>query len=229
MQSPLKILFVDDHTGLRDGMIFMLQSKNPDFKITGVGTAQEAIQKLTEDNEIRVVILDMNLDGESSLNSLAQMKAANPNASILVYTMYNDELHIQDALMNGIQGVVTKEAPIEELEKAIIAVSNGNTYLNSVATKAWNSLLLHNSGIHTARTDKEYVFDNYRSLSKKELEIFYLLLDNLDIPKIAKRLGKSEKTIRNQRTAIYDKMCIHDRHDLITKAKILGLPFKDKS
>ena len=131
MQSPLKILFVDDHTGLRDGMIFMLQSKNPDFKITGVGTAQEAIQKLTEDNEIRVVILDMNLDGESSLNSISQMKAANPNASILVYTMYNDELRVQNALLQGIQGFVTKEAPIEELKEAIIAVSNGNTYCHS--------------------------------------------------------------------------------------------------
>ena len=229
MQSPLKILFVDDHTGLRDGMIFMLQSKNTDFKILGVGTAQEAIQKLTEDNEIRVVILDMNLDGESSLNSLAQMKAANPNASILVYTMYNDELHIQDALMNGIQGFVTKEAPIEELEKAIIAVSNGNTYLNSVATKAWNSLLLHNSGKHITRTDKEYVFDNYRSLSKKELEIFYLLIDGVKISEIAEKLGKSEKTIRNQRTSIYDKMLIHDRYDLMKTAKILGLSPRENS
>lgn len=210
-------------------MIFMLQSKNTDFKILGVGTAQEAIQKLTEDNEIRVVILDMNLDGESSLNSLAQMKAANPNASILVYTMYNDELHIQDALMNGIQGFVTKEAPIEELEKAIIAVSNGNTYLNSVATKVWNSLLLHNSGKHITRTDKEYVFDNYRSLSKKELEIFYLLIDGLKISQIAEKLGKSEKTIRNQRTSIYDKMLIHDRYDLMKTAKILGLSPRENS
>lgn len=225
MQSPLKILFVDDHTGLRDGMTFMLQNKNPDFKITGVGTAPEAIQKLRKDNEIRVVILDMNLDGENSLESLSEIKDANPNASILVYTMYNDELHIQNALLLGIQGFVTKEAPIEELEKAIIAVSTGNTYLNSAATKAWNSLLLHNSGRHIARTEKEYLFENYRSLSKKELEIFDLLVKGLKIPDIAKKLGKSEKTIRNQRTSIYDKMFISDHHDMMEKAKLLGLVF----
>ena len=88
---------------------------------------------------------------------------------------------------------------------------------------------MHNSGKHITRTDKEYVFDNYRSLSKKELEIFYLLIDGLKISQIAEKLGKSEKTIRNQRTSIYDKMLIHDRYDLMKKAKILGLSPRENS
>lgn len=227
LQSPLKILFVDDHTGLRDGMIFMLQTKNPNFKITGAGTVQEAIQKLTEDtnHEICVIILDLNLDGENSLESLPKIKEANPNAAILVYTMYNGELMIQNALLHGIQGFVTKEAPIEELEEAIIAVSNGNTYLNSVATKVWNSLLLHKQGKFTARTEKEYLFENYKTLSKKEQEVFNLLAKGKEVPDIAKMLGKSEKTILNQRTAVYGKLFIRDRHDMLEKAKLLGLIF----
>ena len=46
MQSPLKILFIDDHTGLRDGMIFMLQNRNPSFSIIGVGTIPEVVKNL---------------------------------------------------------------------------------------------------------------------------------------------------------------------------------------
>ena len=92
MQSPLKILFIDDHTGLRDGMIFMLQNRNPSLSITGVGTIPEAVQKLSEDKDIKIVILDLNLDGENSLKSVSKMRGAKPDVLILVYTMYNDDI-----------------------------------------------------------------------------------------------------------------------------------------
>ena len=87
MQSPLKILFIDDHTGLRDGMIFMLQNKNPSLSIIGVGTISEAVKKLNEDKDIKIVILDLNLDGENSLESVSKMRRVKPDIFILIYTM----------------------------------------------------------------------------------------------------------------------------------------------
>ena len=208
MQSPLKILFVDDHTGLRDGMIFMLQNKNPSLSITGAGTIPEAVKKLTKHKDIKIVILDLNLDGEN-----------------LVYTMYNDDIHVENALLIGAQGFITKEASVDELEKAILAVGSGNTYYNSAASKILYALLPQNKGKHIARDEKSYLFDNYKSLSKKEQEVFIHLAEGLDIVEIATRLGKTKKTILNQRTAVYEKMFIRDRHDLIEKAKFLGLIF----
>ena len=225
MQSPLKILFVDDHTGLRDGMIFMLQNKNPSLSIIGVGTIPEAVKKLNEDKDIKIVILDLNLDGENSLESVSKIKGANPDILILVYTMYNDDIHVEHALLIGVQGFITKEASIDEVEKAILAVGSGNTYYNSVASKVLHTLLPQNKGKHIARDEKSYLFDNYKSLSKKEKEVFIHLAEGLDVVEIAKLLGKSEKTILNQRTAVYGKMFIRDRHDLIEKAKLLGLLF----
>ena len=225
MQLPLKILFVDDHTGLRDGIIFMLQNKNSSLSITGAGTISEAIQKLNEDKDIKMVILDLNLDGENSLESVSKIKEANPNILILVYTMYNDDIHVGNALLLGVQGFITKEASVDELEKAILAVGSGNTYYNRAASKILYSLLPQNKGKHIIHDEKSYLFDNYKSLSKKEQEVFIHLAEGLDIAKIAKLLGKSKKTILNQRTAIYGKMLIRDRHDLIEKAKLLGLVF----
>ena len=157
MQSSLKILFVDDHTGLRDGMIFILQNKNTSLSITG-------------------------------------------------YTMYNDDIHIENALLLGVQGFITKEASVKEIEKAIIAVGSGNTYYNRVASKVLHSLLPQNKGKHIVHDEKSYLFDNYKSLSKKEQEVFIHLAEGLDIAEIAKRLGKSKKTILNQRTAVYGEM-----------------------
>lgn len=225
MQSPLKILFVDDHTGLRDGMIFMLQNKNPSLSIIGVGTISEAVKKLNENKDIKIIILDLNLDGENSLKSISKIKAVNPDILILIYTMYNDNIHIGNALLIGAQGFITKEVSIEELEKAILAVSSGNTYYNRAASKVLYSLLPQNKDKHIIDDEKSYLFDNYKSLSKKEQEIFIHLAEGFDTEKIAKLLGKSKKTILNQRTAIYGKMLIRDRHDLIEKAKLLGLVF----
>jgi len=112
-----------------------------------------------------------------------------------------------------------------EVEKAILAVGLGNTYYNSVASKVLRTLLPQNKGKHIVRDEKSYLFDNYKSLSKKEQEVFIHLAAGLDVVEIAKLLGKSEKTILNQRTAVYGKMFIRDRHDLIEKAKLLGLLF----
>lgn len=225
MQSPLKILFIDDHTGLRDGMIFMLQNKNPSLSIIGVGTIREAVKKLNEDQDIKIVVLDLNLDGKNSLESVSKIRGAKPIVLILVYTMYNDDIHVEHALLIGVQGFITKESSIGEVEKAILAVGSGNTYYNSVASKVLHTLLPQNKGKHNVHDEKSYLFDNYKSLSKKEKEVFIHLAEGLDTAEIAKRLGKSEKTILNQRTAVYGKMFICDRHDLIEKAKLLGLLF----
>ena len=225
LQSPLKILFIDDHTGLRDGMIFMLQNKNPSLSIIGVGTISEAVKKLNEDKDIKIVILDLNLDGENSLESVSKMRGVKPDVLILVYTMYNDDIHVEHALLISVQGFITKEASVDEVEKAILAVGSGNTYYNSVASKVLHTLLPQNKGRHSVHNEKSYLFDNYKSLSKKEKEVFIHLAEGLDVVEIAKLLGKSEKTILNQRTAVYGKMFIRDRHDLIEKAKLLGLLF----
>ena len=204
-------------------MMFLLKSKNPGFLITGAGDTAEAVAALKADPEIRTVILDLNLDGEDALCAIPELRAVKPDVAVLVYTMYNDDIHVQNALLSGIQGFVTKEASVEELEKAILAVGMGNTYFNSMASKVLQSLLPQNGRSHKAVDEKAYLFDNYKSLSAKEREVFIHLAKGLDVADIARLLGKSAKTIMNQRTAVYDKLFIHDRHELIEKAKMLGL------
>lgn len=119
MQSKLKILFIDDHNGLREGMIFLLKNKNPSFEISGVSNVEEGIELLSKDKDISLVILDLNLDGENSLEKIPAIKKANPKVSILVYTMYNSEHQVANAVRCDIQGFITKESAVEELEQAI--------------------------------------------------------------------------------------------------------------
>ena len=85
------------------------------------------------------------------------------------------------------------------------------------------SLLVKHGCEHGITNDLSYLFDNYKSLSKKEREVFILLSQDMHVADIAKKLGKSEKTVINQRTEVYSKLDIKDRHDLLEKAKLLGL------
>ena len=67
MQSQLKILFVDDHVGLRDGMIQMLKNKDSSFDFIRASDYESAMETLKENRDIKIVILDLNLDGRSGL------------------------------------------------------------------------------------------------------------------------------------------------------------------
>ena len=237
MQSQLKILFVDDHVGLRDGMKEMLKSKNPDFDFVCARDYETALEALKNNPDIQIAILDLNLDGKSGLEIIPEflpnnklrepiipeIKKINSSISIMIYTMFNDVIHVQNALLNGVQGYVTKDATIDEVALAITTISKGNSYYNTAATEILQSLLTKKGRAHDITNDLSYLCENYKDLSAKEREIFILLSQNMEIIDIARKLGKSEKTVINQRTAVYSKLDIKDRHDLLEKAKLLGL------
>ncbi len=223
MQSQLKILFVDDHVGLRDGMTQMLKNKDSSFDFVCASDYESALETLKENRSIKIVILDLNLDGRSGLELIPELKKLSPDIAILIYTMFNDVIHVENSLLNGVQGYITKDATIDELASAITTVANGNSYYNKAATELMQSLLANHGREHDITNDLSYLFDNYKSLSKKEREVFILLSQDLHVADIAKKLGKSEKTVINQRTEVYSKLDIKDRHDLLEKAKLLGL------
>ena len=223
MQSQLKILFVDDHVGLRDGMIQMLKNKDSSFDFVCASDYESALETLKEERDIKIVILDLNLDGRSGLELIPELKKLSPDISILIYTMFNDVIHVENSLLNGVQGYITKDATIDELATAITTVANGNSYYNKAATEMMQSMLNNHGRAHNITNDLSYLFDNYKSLSKKEREVFILLSQDMHVADIAKKLGKSEKTVINQRTEVYSKLDIKDRHDLLEKAKLLGL------
>lgn len=200
MQSQLKILFVDDHVGLRDGMTQMLKNKDSSFDFVCASDYESALETLKENRGIKIVILDLNLDGRSGLELIPELKKLSPDIAILIYTMFNDVIHVENSLLNGVQGYITKDA-----------------------TELMQSLLVKHGREHDITNDLSYLFDNYKSLSKKEREVFILLSQDMHVADIAKKLGKSEKTVINQRTEVYSKLDIKDRHDLLEKAKLLGL------
>jgi len=224
LQSVSKILFLDDHEGLREGMGQLLSQKNPSLSFVYAASLEEAQAVIAKNPDISLAILDMNLDGENGLDCIPLLRAINPDIPVIAYTMFADPLHIEEALKAGVQGFVAKSAPASELENAIRMVSGGASYYNEVVLKVMQTLL---TGKTPKKTEKEQAdilyYSRYKMLTKAEQQVFALLAQQKEPADIANILDKKEKTVINQRTVIYQKLNLHDRHDIIEYAKAIGV------
>ena len=217
MQSQLKILFLDDHTGLRDGMSYMLSAKNKRFVFFGANNIEEG-KAILKETGISLAIIDLNLGDTDGISALRAFRHIKPNLPVIIYTMYSDSFHIQNALKSGVQGYVTKEANVDEMENAILTVANGGNCYNKAASQVINSIV-------ATEDTEDFSYANYKSLTKSEQEVFALLAQKKEIGEIAKILGKKEKTIINLRSIVYQKLNVYDRLGVIELAKQLGVLF----
>ena len=224
LQSQLKILFLDDHAGLRDSLGAFLSNKNPNLKFFYAGNKEDALKVLSENPDIKNAIIDINLNGINSLDLIPAFRNQTADLNIIVYSMFNDVLHIEQALKKNIQGFISKDASLKEVEKAIQVVADGNIYYNK-ATRDIMTSILNIDKTENNQNESVYAsaFNNYRTLSQKEKNLFELLAQQKDVTEIAKILGKAEKTINNQTSIIYQKLNIHNRLELLKIAKILGV------
>ena len=225
MQSLLKILFIDDHSGLRDGISMILSKRNSKLNFFNTDKKADALQILSNNKDIGVAVVDINLAGENGLEMIQDFRKIIPDLKIIVFTMFDDLLHVEDALKKNIQGYVTKDATIDELEEAISLVSEGKLFYNKVATEMMHSIIHKDTSAfqNSEEQDMTELFNRYKTLTQKEQEVFMYLAQEKDIYEISKILGKSDKTVANQKSLIYQKMNIADRLDVIRMAKKLGV------
>lgn len=224
MQSQFQILYVDDHEGLRDSMGSLISSKNPQIEFFFAKDSKEALETLQKNPSINVAVIDINLGKENGLNLIDNLRNIVPDIKIVIYTMFTDLLHTEQALRKNINAFVTKDAPCEELEKALFSVKNGNLYYNNTARKIMNVILKQNDNkTQTFQSEEETIFSNYQSLTKGEKQIFELVANQKNTEEIANILGKAPKTVRNQISLIYQKMNLTGRTELVKAAKTLGV------
>ena len=172
MQSQLKILFLDDHAGLRDGIGFLLSQKNENLSFLYVTNREEGEKILRENSEISLAIIDLNLEDESKdgLSALKAFRKIKSDLKAIIFTMYADPIHIEQALKSGVQGYITKNAEIEELENAILTVASGKTCFNSAACRIMQQMISPDSVLN-----EKFSYMDYKSLTKSEQEVFSLL------------------------------------------------------
>ena len=194
-RSSKRIIIVDDHPVLRNGLARLIDARNG-FEVCGeAGEAVEAmemIKKLKPD----LAIIDLVLPGESGIALTKRIRTEYPKLPVVVLSMHEEPAYASRALRAGAMGYIVKQDAIDNIVNALDGVLSGNRYLSpAIATGA-----LANLGSNDPDTDPTSV------LSDRELEILDLIGKGHEVKDIAERLHLSPKTVETHRTHIKEKL-----------------------
>lgn len=203
LKTMNKILIIDDHEVLRDGVKRIFE-RQPDLADFGeAGTAQEAL-RLVREQDWDLVVLDISLGGRSGLEVLPELKQIRPRLPVLVLSMHSEEQFVRRALKAGASGYITKDSPRAELIKAVNKVMSGGRYLSANVAEKLIFDLERDSG----RPPQD-------ALSDREFEVLRHLGSGKTVSEIAVVLSLSESTISTYRRRILEKMGMKTNAELI--------------
>ena len=198
----MKILIVDDHAVVREGLKHILKKQSVIRQIEESGNGIDAL-KMIETNAYDFVILDISLPGMSGLEILKSLQNQNNRTRILVLSMHPEEQFAIRAFKLGALGYVTKDRAGEELLLAIRKISDGGKYVSPELAEymAFNE-------------DENLEKASHEKLSKREFQIMILLAQGKTSREIAGDLFISEKTVGTHRSRIMEKMGLTKKSDL---------------
>jgi two-component system, NarL family, response regulator NreC len=206
----IRILLADDHTVMRRGLRFLLESQ-PEFTVVAEASdGREAVQQ-AEAARPHVAVLDVAMPNLSGIEAAQRIAAQMPHIAIVILSMHSDEGYVLRALKAGARGYLLKDAAESDLIEAIKAVSQGKTFFSSEISK-----MLVEDYIREIRT--RGVEDSYELLTSREREILQLLVEGNSNKDIAGRLNVSPHTVETHRRNLQDKLNLHSFAELILYA-----------
>ena len=221
----MKVLLIDDHNMLRESLVLALKKECPDFVFLQASTGDEAKEILVKNDDCKMIVLDLQVGKENGLFILSELRAVRSEIKTLVCSAFSEPLTVENAISAKVQGYITKTSDLPEITLAVKMVADGKEYFCTQALsvmKATANASKIANGLVDAPDCTTKIFASYKKLSPKEKEIFEFLAQGLSVKEISKKLGKSEKTVENQRTAVYEKMELHGMGDLAEGARMLG-------
>lgn len=200
MTPPIRILLVDDHPMVREGLVARLAAV-PRFDVVGEADGRaDALEQLVC-TAPEVVLMDVGLKDGNGITLGAEMLAVRPTIKLLMFSMYDNPEYVQRALMAGARGYVLKDAPATEILSAIDAVAAGGTFLSAAVS----------GRLFRGQVPKPV-------LTPRESEILGKLGQGASSKQIARELGLSVRTVEAHRQSIKRKLDLDGQAELIRYA-----------
>lgn len=212
--DKIKVIIVDDHQLIRDGLRALLSGNNDIEIVTEAGSAEELLQKIRS-FPADIALIDISLPGISGIKLTEQLSVSYPGLKVLILSMHLNEEYISGALKAGAFGYLAKNTTRDELISAIHAVADGKKYLGREVSEVIATGYLRRIDVHNA-SDKEL-------LSKREVEILKLIAEGLGNKEISEKLFISIRTVESHKNHIMQKLEFRSLAELVRYAIKRGL------
>lgn len=199
-RMSVKVMMADDHSLMREGIKQLLEFDGQIEVIGEVGDGEECLIKLPI-LKPEILLLDINMPKKNGIEVLQEIKKRNIPVKVIVLTVHNEIDYLLRAVDCGVNGYILKNAESAELKKAIMAVANGESYIQPNLIPSLNSRLISRD------SDKEKI----ESLTRRELEVLIQLANGSFNKEIATSLNISERTVKNHISNIFKKIDVNDR------------------
>jgi DNA-binding NarL/FixJ family response regulator len=205
--NPIRLLIVDDHPVVRDGLHGMLE-RQPDFEILGEACDGAVALRMADEMKPDVILMDLRMPVMDGVTATRQIKSRQPGIQVLVLTTYDSDADILPAIEAGATGYLLKDTSREELYRAIRAAAQGEPVLApSVARRLIGRMR----------------FPVEENLSGRELEVLEFVANGASNSDIANHLHISQATVKSHLIHIFDKLGVSDRTAAVTVALQRGL------
>ena len=201
-EEKIRILIVDDHQILREGLKALL-AKEPDMEVVAEAEEGREALELARRLEPQVVILDITLPGLNGIELTRQILAENAEARVVALSIHTEQTYVSEMLSAGARAYLPKDTAFSELAKAVHAVVEGQVYLAPSVTGNLVKDYLYKISEGTSRAISH-------KLSPREREVLQLLAEGMSAKEIAAFLHISRKTVESHRRRIMDKLGIQN-------------------
>jgi len=215
MSMPaIRVLIADDHPLFRKGLRALLTTR-PEFEVIGEATTGAEAVEVAAALQPDVVLMDLQMPEGNGIGATRDLARSSPRVRVLMVTLFEDDASVFAALRAGARGYILKDADEDEMVRAIVAISSGESIFSpSIATRVL---------AYFATPQPPAQLQAFPSLTEREREILILIAQGHSNLAIAERLVLSPKTVRNYVSEIFGKIQVADRTQAALRARDAGL------
>jgi DNA-binding NarL/FixJ family response regulator len=218
IKHPIRILIVDDHQIIRDGVRALLRDTDGIEIVAEAENGAVALERLKE-VQVDVVVMDINMPVMNGIEATQQISERYPEVQVLILTMHDDIEYISNMLKAGAAGYILKSSGKPELITAIQKTAAGDNFFSSeVSFKVMKRFMANQQAVISGDTDTAPPNKPEIHLTKREIEIIRMIGQELTNQQIADRLSISPRTVDTHRRNLLQKLGVRNTAGLIRYA-----------